>query len=143
MFNDDGSGMATGDPVKSFLTVDEAIAYIKGGNQDIIKKSQTLDENNAEATSSGDKKVVKKGKTYEEMQEDVVQISDIKDVITDPKTWEGTVGGDTRGYGRGAGTYAQKADGGRIGYAEGDVAVKELDMLNNWWKTKQANGWKE
>jgi hypothetical protein len=34
VFNEDGSGMATGDPVKSFLTVDEALAYIKGGNQE-------------------------------------------------------------------------------------------------------------
>ena len=38
---------------------------------------------------------------------------------------------------------AKKADGGRIGYAEGDVAATELDMLNNWWKNMQANDWKE
>ena len=144
VFNEDEGGMATGDPVKSFLTVDEALAYIKGGNQDIIKESQTLDENNAEATSSGDKKQVKRGKTYEEMQEGVVQVSDIVDKVTDPKTWEGTVGGDTRGYGRGAETYAQKADGGRIGYKEGtDDPATELDLLNNWWRTMQANDWKE
>ena len=144
VFNDDGSGMATGDPVKSFLTVDEAIAYIKGGNQDIIKESQTLDENNAEGAASGDKKQVKRGKTYEEMQEDVVQVSDIVDKVTDPKTWEGTVGGDPRGFGRGAETYAQKADGGRIGYREGtDDPATELDLLNNWWRNMQANDWKE
>jgi len=63
VFNDDGNGMATGAPVKSFLTVDEALAYIKGGNQKIIEESQTLDENNAEGTGSSDKKLVKTGRT--------------------------------------------------------------------------------
>ena len=145
VFNGDEKGMATGDPVKSFLTVDEAIAYIKGGNQEIIEESQTLEENNAQTSESGAKKHVKRGKTYEEMQEDVIQVSDIVDKVTDPKTWEGTVGGDTRGWAsnRGATTYVKKADGGRIGYAEGDVAATELDMLNNWWKNMQANDWKE
>ncbi|SVD63322.1 uncharacterized protein METZ01_LOCUS416176, partial [marine metagenome] len=128
-----------------FLTVDEAIAYIKGGNQDIIKTTETLDENNAEATASGDNKQVKRGKTYKEMQEDVVQVSDIVDKVTNPKTWEGTVGGDARGWGKkGAEIYAQKADGGRIGYREGtDDPATELDLLNNWWRTMQANDWKE
>ena len=143
VFNDDGNGMATGDPVKSFLTVDEAIAYIKGGNQDIIKTTETLDENNAEATGSGNKKQVKRGKTYEEMQEDVVQVSDIVDKVIDPATWTGTTGGDTRGYGINQ-NIAQKADGGRIGYREGtDDPATELDLLNNWWRTMQANDWKE
>jgi hypothetical protein len=144
VFNDDGNGMATGAPVKSFLTVDEALAYIKGGNQKIIEESQTLDENNAEGTRSSDKKLVKTGRTWEEMQEDVVQVSDIVDKVTDPKTWEGTVGGDARGYGLGADTYAKKAEGGRIGYKEGtDDPATELDLLNNWWRTMQANDWKE
>ena len=54
-------------------------------------------------------------------------------------------GGDTRGWStnRGAKSYVKKADGGRIGYAEGDVAATELGMLNNWWKNMQANDWKE
>ena len=94
VFNDDGSGMATGDPVKSFLTVDEALAYIKGGNQDIIEESQTLDENNAEGAASGDKKQVKRGKTYEEYargRSTSIRYSTIKG-LQDPKfTWEGTV----------------------------------------------------
>jgi len=145
VFNSDEKGMATGDPVKSFLTVDEAIAYIKGGNQEIIEESQTLEENNAQTSESGAQKQVKRGTTQKEMQKDVIQVSDIVDKVTDPKTWEGTVGGDTRGWAsnRGANTYVKKADGGRIGYAEGDVAATELDMLNNWWKNMQANDWKE
>ena len=145
VFNSDEKGMATGDPVKSFLTVDEAIAYIKGGNQEIIEESQTLEENNAQTSESGAQKQVKRGTTQKEMQKDVIQVSDIVDKVTDPKTWEGTVGGDTRGWAsnRGANTYVKKADGGRIGYAEGDVAITELDMLNNWWKNMQANDWKE
>ena len=75
------------------------------------------------------------------MQEVVVQISDIKDVITDPATWEGTVGGDTRGYGVNQ-NIAQKATGGRVGYEEGtpDPEIKELDMLTNWWK-ENLSGW--
>ena len=44
---------------------------------------------------------------------------------------------------RGPKKLVQKAKGGRIGYAEGDVAITELDMLNNWWKNMQANDWKE
>ena len=143
VFNDDGSGMATGDPVKSFLTVDEAIAYIKGGNQEIIKQTETLEENNKKTTGSGDNKQVKKGKTYEEMQKETVQVSDIKDFLIDPKTWEGTTAGDRRGYGVNQ-NIAQKADGGRIGYKEGtDDPATELDLLNNWWRTMQANDWKE
>ena len=102
-------------------------------------------------TESGDVDIktgqVKKKKTtsYEDMQEGTVQISDIVDKVTDSETWEGTVGGDTRGWStnRGAKSYVKKADGGRIGYAEGDVAITELDMLNNWWKNMQANDWKE
>ena len=144
VFNDDGSGMATGDPVKSFLTVDEAIAYIKGGNQEIIKETETLEENNKKTTGSGDNKQVKKGTTYEDMQKETVQVSDIKDFLIDPKTWEGTTtGGDRRGYGVNQ-NIAQKADGGRIGYKEGtDDPATELDLLNNWWRTMQANDWKE
>jgi len=143
VFNEDGSGMATGDPVKSFLTVEEAIAYIKGGNQEIIKETETLEENNKKTTGSDDNKQVKKGKTYEEMQKETVQVSDIKDFLIDPKTWEGTTAGDKRGYGVNQ-NIAQKADGGRIGYKEGtDDPATELDLLNNWWRTMQANDWKE
>ena len=89
--------------------------------------------------------VKKKGTTYKDMQENTVQISDIVEKVTDPETWAGTLEGDTRGWAtnRGAKSYVKKADGGRIGYAEGDVAATELDMLNNWWKNMQANDWKE
>jgi hypothetical protein len=38
---------------------------------------------------------------------------------------------------------AKKADGGRIGYAEGDVAATELDMLNKWWRDQLATSWNE
>jgi hypothetical protein len=146
VFNDDGTGNATGDPVKSFLTVEEALSYIKGGNQKIIKESETLEENNTQTSKSGAKKQVKRGKTYEEMQEDTVQISDIVDKVTDPETWAGTIGGDTRGYSnRGANTYlTKKADGGRIGYMDGsDPEATELDMLNNWWRKQLATNWNE
>ena len=38
---------------------------------------------------------------------------------------------------------AQKATGGRIGYAEGDVAITELDELNAWWKDQlNSANWK-
>ena len=89
--------------------------------------------------------VKKKGTTYKDMQENTVQISDIVEKVTDPETWAGTLEGDTRGWStnRGAKSYVKKAEGGRIGYAEGDVAATELDMLNNWWKNMQANDWKE
>ena len=43
VFNDNGSGYITGDPVKSFLTVEEAVAYLKGGNQEIIEDKETLE----------------------------------------------------------------------------------------------------
>ena len=34
--------------------------------------------------------------------------------------------------------------GGRVSYAEGtDDPATELDLLNNWWRTMQANDWKE
>ena len=40
-------------------------------------------------------------------------------------------------------TVAQKAEGGRIGYAEGDVAITELDELNAWWKDQlNSANWK-
>ena len=91
------------------------------------------------------KKKVKKGKTYEEMQQDTVQISDIVDKITDPKTWKGTTGGDQRGWGsRNIETYVKKAEGGRIGYMDGsDPEATELDMLNKWWRDQLATAWKE
>ena len=40
-------------------------------------------------------------------------------------------------------TVAQKAEGGRIGYSEGDVAITELDELNAWWKDQlNSANWK-
>ena len=46
VFNDNGSGYVTGDPVKSFLTVEEAVAYLKGGNLDIIPEEKSLENEN-------------------------------------------------------------------------------------------------
>ena len=150
----DGDGMADGAPIYSSIDVEDSITFLK--QQPTGSVSSEGEAGNAagtiKTTEKGEvnedgklKKQVKRGKTYEEMQESTVQISDIVDKVTDPKTWEGTVGGDTRGWAsnRGANTYVKKADGGRIGYAEGDVAITELDRLNNWWKNMQANDWKE
>jgi rubrerythrin len=154
VFNDDGSGYVTGKPIKSFLTAEEAVSYIKGGNQEIIKDTETLEETNeeeggktvTERAREMNKKVKKKGTTYQDMQEGTVQISDIVDKVTDPETWAGTIGGDTRGYSnRGANTYiTKKADGGRIGYMDGsDPEATELDMLNNWWRKQLATNFNE
>ena len=46
VFNDNGKGYVTGDPVKSFLTVEEAVAYLKGGNLDIIPEEKSLESGN-------------------------------------------------------------------------------------------------
>ena len=134
VFNDDGKGMATGDPVKSFLTVDEAIAYIKGGHQEIIEESETLEENNAKEEN---KKQTKKPYTQKDYDESIVSGQDVIDVVTNPKTWEGTTtSGDTRGYGVNQ-NIAQKATGGRVNYAEG--SVDPLDDLKAWWKEQAWN----
>ena len=153
VFNDDGSGMATGDPVKSFLTVDEALAYIKGGNQDIIKDNQTLDENNAEGTGSSDKKVVKKGTTKEEFETSVAEgWEGMKKGLKERFTFKGDITQGVNPYAK-EDTLVTDFDvteklkynkGGRVSYAEGtDDPATELDLLNNWWRTMQANGWKE
>ncbi len=44
VFNDDGSGYVTGDPIKSFLTVEEAVSYLKGGNKKLLKKKKPLEK---------------------------------------------------------------------------------------------------
>ena len=56
VFNDNGSGYVTGDPVKSFLTVEEAVAYLKGGNQEIIEEKETLEETNTTSNKKEEKK---------------------------------------------------------------------------------------
>ena len=153
VFNDDGSGMATGDPVKSFLTVDEALAYIKGGNQDIIKDNQTLDENNAEGTGSSDKKVVKKGTTKEEFETSVAEgWEGMKKGLKERFTFKGDITQGVNPYAK-EDTLVTDFDvteklkynkGGRVSYAEGtDDPATELELLNNWWRTMQANDWKE
>ena len=153
VFNDDGSGMATGDPVKSFLTVDEALAYIKGGNQDIIKDNQTLDENNAEGTGSSDKKVVKKGTTKEEFETSVAEgWEGMKKGLKERFTFKGDITQGVNPYAK-EDTLVTDFDvteklkynkGGRVSYAEGtDDPATELDLLNNWWRPMQANDWKE
>jgi len=190
VFNGDENGMATGNPVKSFLTVDEALAYIKGGNQEIIEESQTLEENNAQTSESdiekkqeelekrlekrittnlkdvdiNDKEVIydeaaKVGITIkanpggskvwlQNLAEDEMSLPAFKKLLTQKKmrdTYENINPGRLR-----KGNIEEEikvtekmAGGGRAGYAEGDVAITELDMLNNWWKNMQANDWKE
>ena len=59
VFNDNGNGYVTGDPVKSFLTVEEAVAYLKGGNQEIIEDKETLE---TEEKKTSEKKEEKKEK---------------------------------------------------------------------------------
>ena len=57
VYNDNGSGYVTGDPVKSFLTVEEAVAYLKGGNQEIIKDEESIEtENNSTSNKKEEKK---------------------------------------------------------------------------------------
>ena len=152
VFNADENGMVTGEPIQSFLTVEESIAYLKGGNQETIKKNETLEQNNSKEEK---KKVVKKGTTYEDMQKETVQISDIQDTLLDPKTWEGNVGGDNpykknelaTDFDETQKIVYQRAKGGRVGAAEGysplgvtipepDKDATELEELNAWWKSQ-------
>ena len=56
VFNDNGSGYVTGNPVKSFLTVEEAVAYLKGGKQEIIEDKETLEETNTTSNKKEEKK---------------------------------------------------------------------------------------
>ena len=138
VFNDDGNGMATGDPVKSFLTVDEAIAYIKGGYQEIIKEDETLDESNANQT---EKKVVKKF-TQEEYEQSV---KDTTEKIKERFKWKADITQGVNPY-KPEETLVTDFDvtekiynkGGRVGYATGD-AVDPLDDLKAWWKEQAWN----
>ena len=59
VYNDNGNGYVTGDPVKSFLTVEEAVAYLAGGNQEIIKDDESIE---TEKKSTSSKKEEKKEK---------------------------------------------------------------------------------
>jgi len=52
VFNDNGKGYVTGEPVKSFLTVEEAVAYLKGGNTDIIPDNKSLENENENENAS-------------------------------------------------------------------------------------------
>jgi len=92
------------------------------------------------------------------MQKEIVQISDIKDTLLDPKTWEGTIGGDrakvyekkdelVTDFDETQKIVYQRAKGGRVGAAEGysplgvtipepDKDVTELEELNAWWKNQ-------
>jgi hypothetical protein len=56
VFNDNGSGYITGDPIKSFLTVEEAVAHLKGGNQEIIEEKKTLEETDTTSNKKEEKK---------------------------------------------------------------------------------------
>ena len=56
VFNDNGSGYVTGEPVKSFLTVEEAVAYLKGGNQEIIEDKETLETEEKKTSNKKEEK---------------------------------------------------------------------------------------
>ena len=56
VFNDNGSGYVTGNPVKSFLTVEEAVAYLAGGNQETIEEKETLEETDTTSSKKEEKK---------------------------------------------------------------------------------------
>ena len=149
----DNNGYANGQPQEFSIYEDAKEALGKG-----IKSTSSSEGDSTGANAGTTSKVEsgevdietgqvkKKGTTYQDMQENTVQISDIVDKVTDPETWAGTIGGDTRGYSnRGANTYiTKKADGGRIGYMDGsDPEATELDMLNKWWRDQLATAWKE
>jgi len=77
VFNDNGNGYVTGDPVKSFLTVEEAVAYLAGGEQEIIEDNDTLE---IEEKKTSNKKEEKK----EEIKLKIT--TNLKDVdINDPQ----------------------------------------------------------
>ena len=149
----DNNGYANGQPQEFSIYEDAKEALGKG-----IKSTSSSEGDSTGANAGTTSKVEsgevdietgqvkKKGTTYQDMQENTVQISDIVDKVTDPETWAGTIGGDTRGYSnRGANTYiTKKADGGRIGYMDGsDPEATELDMLNKWWRDQLATSWNE
>lgn len=56
VFNDNGSGYITGNPIKSFLTVEEAVAYLKGGKQEIIPDNKSLEDEEEKTSEKKDKK---------------------------------------------------------------------------------------
>jgi len=56
VYNDNGSGYVTGDPIKSFLTVEEAVAYLSGNKQEIIEEKETLEEANTTSNKKEEKK---------------------------------------------------------------------------------------
>ena len=153
----DGNGRANGEAIYESVNVEDALKIFKGGEYD--KKSKKSSDDLAEPDETKKKKkVVKKGTTYEDMQKETVQISDIKETLLDPKTWEGTAESDR------AKAYEKKdelvtdfdetqkivyrrAKGGRVGAAEGysplgvtisepDKDATELEELNAWWKSQ-------
>jgi len=149
-----GDGMADGAPIYSSIDVEDSITFLIQQPKDSVSSEGEAGNaaGTASNTPSGDVdiktgQVKKKGTTYAEMQEKGKALDEkIVQTALDPDTYQGDIySGDTRGWStnRGAKSYVKKADGGRIGYAEGDVAATELGMLNNWWKNMQANDWKE
>ena len=56
VFNADENGYAKGNPIKSFLNVEEALTYLAGGNQEIIEDKKTLEETNTTSNKKEEKK---------------------------------------------------------------------------------------
>ena len=56
VFNDNGNGYVTGEPVKSFLTVEEAVAYLSGNKQEIISDDKSLEDEEKQTSEKKDEK---------------------------------------------------------------------------------------
>ena len=135
----DGDGYANGAPQYFGSYNDASIALVKGISTTDTTNNADTPKNITTVNKKGEP--IKKSYTQKDYDESIVTGEQVVDVITDPKTWEGTVGGDARGWGKKT-EVAQKATGGRVGYEEGtpDPEIKELDMLTNWWK-ENLSGW--
>ena len=161
-----GDGMADGAPIYSSIDVEDSITFFK--QQPTGSVSSEGEAGNAAGTIKKEPKGdvdIKTGKlkknknTYDDQDYSQYTAEDFHpkaspDVIEESIKTADQEGEDItkfwdwvskpKGIGQKKNEQiVKKATGGRIGYAEGDVAITELDMLNNWWKNMQANDWKE
>jgi hypothetical protein len=133
-----GDGMADGAPIYSSIDVEDSITFLNQQPKDSVSSEGTSgEEDNRFLSSSGPTKVNSEG----------VPVEDTNLMSKRPEGQTITKGMDLTMESlypwSKNNKIAKKAEGGRIGYAEGDVAATELGMLNNWWKNMQANDWKE